>query len=68
MSNNFADSSDGTLIAHALSSWANWIETGDLNISAIDAAQMDRTFNALTLDQMKLVIRLRELSAVMQQA
>lgn len=42
-----------------------FIETGDPIISAADAVKMDQQhlINALTVDQMKLMIRLTELQA-----
>jgi len=56
---------DTELIQMALNYWANYLETSDVTLSAIDAANSDRKFNALTLEQMKVVVRLRELSMQM---
>jgi hypothetical protein len=56
---------DGELIQQALSMWANHIETATIEFSAIDAEAAKKPFKALSLDQMKLVIRLRELAAQM---
>jgi len=53
--------SDEDLIYLALHQWANYIETGDINMSAQDAHNQDRKFNALSTKQMKFVVRLREL-------
>lgn len=47
----------------ALSYWANFIETGNLATSAKDAENSGKKFKALTSDQMKKVIRLRDLAA-----
>jgi len=55
---------DEELVAHALLLWSNYIETSNVALSAEDASAQKVKFNALSLDQMKLVIRLRELSAV----
>ena len=54
--------SDERLIRNALQMWANYIETGNLALSALDAQQAKKPFRALDLHQMKLVIRLRELA------
>lgn len=61
-----ADSSDQELIFEALSMKANLIETGDPNLSAMDAKEAKLPFNALDLNQMKLIIRLRELAETMR--
>lgn len=60
-----ADESDSTLIQQALSMWANHIETGDLALSAIDAEAAKKPFKAMSLPQMKLIVRLRELALQM---
>lgn len=57
----FDEQSDAVVIAHALSMWANYIETGDVCMSAEDAERANEKFNALSTDQMKFVIRLREM-------
>jgi hypothetical protein len=49
---------------YALSNWANYIETGDVAMSAQDAQNCKRAFNALGHDQMTFVLRLRNLAAV----
>lgn len=54
--------SDNELAAYALDMWANYVETGEVNCSAKDAEERKRPFNALTMEQMKGVIRLRELA------
>ena len=54
---------DKHLIFYALNMWANYIETGDVNMAAQNAVKQgekDRV-RALSLDQMKFIIRLREL-------
>jgi len=56
--------SDQEIISHALNMWANHIETGDVCLSMTDAQNMKIPFKALTFDQMKFVVRLRELSSV----
>lgn len=54
--------SDESLIRNALTMWANYIETGNVVLSAKDAQQARKPFKALDHQQMKLVIRLRELA------
>ena len=54
--------SDRELAAMALSLWANHIETGVMTLSAQDAANMGKPINALSQDQQKVVMRLRELN------
>lgn len=53
---------DNELIYYALCYWANYIETGDVARSGKDAEVMGKEVNALDIDQMKMVIRLRELA------
>lgn len=55
---------DNELKCYALNFWANWIETDDMTMSAENAVKCDRRdkMNVLTLEQVKLVIRLRELA------
>lgn len=60
-----AELNDGQLIQQALDMWANHVETGDSTLSALEAQEAGKKFNALSLDQMKLVIRLRELGLTM---
>jgi len=55
--------SDGFLIHNALHMWCNYIETGNPVMSAIDAQQAKKPYKAIHVDQMKLIIRLRELAA-----
>lgn len=59
---------DEQLIAQSLSMWANLIETNDTALSAMDAREAKLPFNALMVEQMKLIIRLRELSDSFRQA
>lgn len=58
-----ADWTDRQLTCHALTMWANYIETGDVVRSAADNANMKEPVKALTLDQMRMVVRLRDLAA-----
>ena len=55
---------DSHIIAYALHGWANWIETHDITLSAADAINMKKSemVNALSQDQMKFIVRLRDLS------
>ena len=56
---------DEVIIAHALNMWANYVETGSTLRSAIDTARINDGVDIarpLDLQQMKLVIRLRELA------
>lgn len=55
--------SDSELIQHALYMWANYIETGDVVLSATDADTIGQAPKALDTHQMKMVIRLRELAS-----
>ncbi len=57
-----ASETDIELITRALNMWANWIETGDVNISANDAQAMRKSVRPLGEDGMKLVLRLRQLA------
>jgi adenylate cyclase class IV len=50
------------LISQSLNMWANFIETGEVHISAKDAENMKKPFNALTLEQHEIVAKLRKLS------
>ncbi len=53
---------DWELRLHALNLWANYIETGNVTMSAVDASKAKKPFNALTLDQQRIVVRLRDLA------
>jgi hypothetical protein len=55
---------DNHVISYALNGWANWIETHDMSVSSADALKMKQTdlLRPLSHDQMKFVVRLRELS------
>jgi len=53
---------DKELIQFSLDCWANHIETGNINLSAQDAQNADLKPKALSLEQMKLVVRIRDLS------
>jgi hypothetical protein len=65
---NIDNPTDQELIARALNLWGNWIETGNIILSAEDAQQRKLKFNALSVDQMKLVVRLRELATAINAA
>jgi len=54
--------SDSELKFRALNMWANFVETGDVILSAKDAIQQGKMPRALELNQQKLVIRIRELA------
>lgn len=56
------EQTDHELIRTALHLWANHIETGNVALSARDAVHAHKPFKALSNDQMKLVVRLRELA------
>lgn len=53
---------DEQKIYHALTLWANHIETGHITLGAQDAQKQGKTLNALEPSQMKIVLRLRELA------
>jgi len=57
------DDGDASLTYRALSGYANWVETGDFLLSAEDAARMKRPYKALAVEQMRIIVRLRELAA-----
>ncbi|WP_274643978.1 hypothetical protein [Pseudomonas serbica] len=57
---------DNELIAQALSMWANYIETRDVNLCAQDLQNMKKPVKALDEAQMESVLRLRKLSRVMK--
>lgn len=54
-------SEDCEAIWIALSMRKNYIETGNVVLSAADAAEQKKPFKALTVEQMQLVIRLDRL-------
>lgn len=51
------------VIAYALSMWANYIETGDPCIGSADKQKMGQPVRALSVDQMRAVVRLRDMAA-----
>lgn len=53
---------DTSKIAYALGMWRNFIQTGDMSMSAEDAKRSGERVNALDIEQMKFVIRLDELA------
>ncbi|WP_338924352.1 hypothetical protein V0M98_32585 (plasmid) [Pseudomonas silesiensis] len=54
--------SDSELVAHALSSLANHVETGNLVLCAQDLQNQGKPCKALSEGQMELILRLRKLS------
>ncbi|WP_156675975.1 hypothetical protein [Pseudomonas sp. Leaf58] len=57
------DRTDLQIQAMAVAMWANYIETGDVSISARDAQNAKLSFKALTTEQSRTVLRFRDLSA-----
>lgn len=57
---------DNELIAQALTMWANYIETRDVNLCAQDLQNMKKPVKALDEGQMESVLRLRKLSRVLK--
>jgi len=55
--------SDDYLIYNALTMWGNYIETGTLTCSGADFARQRKTVKPLDMEQMKMLIRIRELAA-----
>lgn len=64
MSKNIHEMEPAELAYFGLSMWANYIETGDVNLGAKDAAAAKRTVRPLSLDQMRAVIHLRDTAAL----
>ena len=60
----YENHSDDKLINQTLTYWANYIETGDITISASNAVhfKQNKKVKTLTLDQQKFCIRLRDLA------
>lgn len=54
---------DEQKIGYALGLWANYIETGNILLCAEDAEKQGEKVKALNLEQMKTVVRLRDLAA-----
>jgi hypothetical protein len=54
---------DEQLLFYSLNMWANHIETGDVNMGAQDAVRCGKKglVRALSTDQMRLIVRLRDL-------
>ena len=63
----FADLSDQQLASMALNMWACHIETGEVNVSALDAERMGKKVKALDVGQMELVVRIRKLALKLAQ-
>lgn len=57
------DRTDLQIQATAVGMWANYIETGDVSISARDAQNAKLPFKALNEEQMRMVLRFRDLSS-----
>ena len=55
-------------IACALRMWSNYIETKDVSLSAQDAERMKKPIKALSTEQMKFVMELRELADKVSQS
>ena len=53
---------DQQLISHALNMWANYVETGNVAMSAKLAKEMDEEANTLNSRQKELVDRMRKLA------
>ncbi len=49
------------IIQFALGLWTNYIETGNISLSAQDAQDQGSKFNALSIEQMKLIVRIKTL-------
>ena len=60
--NGQLDERDEVLVRNALQMWANYIESGNVTLSAKDAKEAGKPFRALDSYQMRMVIRLRELA------
>jgi hypothetical protein len=57
------DKTDLQLQASAMNMWANYVETGDVNLSAQDAQNCKKPFRALDHHQMRMVLHFRDLSS-----
>jgi len=53
---------DSTIVSQALILWANYIETGDVNMSGVDSDNRGRSKNNLTESQLRLVAKIKGLS------
>ena len=53
---------DEQKISSALSMWANHIETGDICLGAEDARKRNKKAKPISDEQMKFVLKLRELA------
>ena len=54
---------DQQLISHALNMWANYVETGNVSMSAKTAKEMNEEVNTLNSRKKELVDRMRKLAA-----
>jgi hypothetical protein len=50
-------------IIMSLNYWANYIETGDLTLTAEDAESAGKPFKALNLEKMRCILFIRDLAA-----
>ena len=59
------DSKDSEIIRHALLMWRNYIQTGDVVLSTVDACNVgqEKRCRQLNADQQEFVTRLEELAA-----
>ena len=60
-----SDSKDSEIIRHALLMWRNYIQTGDVVMSTVDACNMGqkKRCRQLNAEQQEFVVRLEELAA-----
>ncbi len=53
---------DNELKFYAYNGYANWLETGNMSLSAENAQRQMKPFNALNSNQMRMVLRLRKMA------
>jgi len=53
---------NSTIVSQALTLWANYIETGDVNMSGVDSDDRGRSKNNLSSSQLRLVAKIKWLS------
>ena len=58
--------SDKELVCRALQQWSNYIQTGDPNLNSNDLQHMKQTPPAMSVDQMRLIVRLEDLIVKVQ--
>lgn len=59
---NLTNQPDNMIRYQSLTYWANWIETGNMHLSAADAKERGEPYNVLHTDQMRLIVRLRDMA------